>query len=128
MQQFRSGDPTDILVVDDDSMIVEMLIDLLTFEGYAARGACNGREALDMITARRPAVLLLDLHMPVMDGAELIHTLSQTAFADLPIIIITALPADAQRIAHRHTVAWMTKPLDIDALLARLATALGGDG
>lgn len=124
MQQLRSGDPTDILVVDDDPMIVEMLIDLLMFEGYAVRSAWNGREALDMIMARRPALMLLDLHMPVMDGAELIHTLSQTAFADLPIIIITALPANAQRITYPRTVAWMTKPLDLDALLVGIATAL----
>jgi DNA-binding response OmpR family regulator len=128
MQQQRRTDPGDILVVDDDRMIVEMLTDLLAFEGYDVRGAGNGVEALSMILARRPALVLLDLQMPAMTGAELIRALSRTAFADLPIIIITASPIEAQRITKTSNVACMAKPLDLDALLAGVAATLRADG
>jgi DNA-binding response OmpR family regulator len=124
MQQQHHGD---ILVVDDDPMIVEMLTDLLTFEGYAARGAHNGQEALSMVVALRPALILLDLQMPRMTGAELIQTLSWTTFADIPIVIITASPVEAQRIAVTSNVACMAKPLDLDALLAGVAEVLRVD-
>ena len=124
MQHHGSSDPGDILVVDDDPMIVEMLTDFLAFEGYKVRGASNGLEALAMIMARRPVLVLLDLHMPEMTGAELIQALSRTAFVDLPIIIITASPIDAQRIARMRTMACLTKPIDLDVLLAGIAKVM----
>ena len=126
--QQRSSEIGDVLVVDDDPMIVDMLIDFLDFEGYTARGASNGREALDMIMARRPALLLLDMHMPEMSGAELIQALSRSTFADLPIIVITASPVDAHYITVPRNVACMSKPLDLDALLAGIATTLRACG
>jgi two-component system, OmpR family, response regulator MprA len=124
VQHQGSSDPGDILVVDDDPMIVEMLTDFLAFEGYKVRGASNGLEALAMIMGRRPVLVLLDLHMPEMTGAELIQALSRTAFVDLPIIIITASPIDAQRIARMRTMACLTKPIDLDVLLAGIAKVM----
>jgi len=124
MQQHYCSDPSDILVVDDDPVIVEMLTELLVFEGYSVRGAHTGLEALDAILVRRPALILLDLQMPCMTGAELIDALAQTNFADLPIIIITATPVEAQRIALDSNVACMAKPLDLDALFAGIAEAM----
>lgn len=124
MQHQRRRDFGDILVVDDDPVIVEMLIELLAFEGYTALGASNGLEALDTIRARRPGLVLLDLQMPKMSGAEVIQALTQSAFADLPIIVITASPYEAQQIAAASNVACMAKPLDLDALLAGVAQAM----
>jgi two-component system response regulator MprA len=123
----RSSALGDILVVDDDPIIVEMLSDLLAFEGYAVRGAGNGLEAMETILADRPALVLLDLQMPYMSGAELLDALSRSVFADLPVIIITASPLEAQRVALDTNVACMTKPLDLDALLAGIAAALRVD-
>jgi DNA-binding response OmpR family regulator len=128
MHHQPGGDHGDILVVDDDRMIVEMLTDLLAFEGYDVRGAGNGLEALAMILARRPALVLLDLQMPTMTGAELLSALSRTDFANLPIIIITATPVEAQRIARTSNVACIAKPLDLDALLAGVAATLRPGG
>lgn len=124
MQQHRRSQPGDILVVDDDPMIVEMLIELLAFEGYAARGTHDGREALQTIFADPPALVLLDLQMPQMSGAELIEALARTSFADLPIIIITASPAEVRRIALANNIAYMAKPLDLDALFAGIAEVM----
>ncbi len=114
----------DILIVDDDPTIVEMLTELLLFEGYQVRSRRNGREALAAIATKRPALVLLDLQMPGMNGAEVIDALAETPFADLPIAIITATPAAAEPLVCRSNVACMAKPLDIDALLAGVAEAL----
>jgi CheY-like chemotaxis protein len=120
----HSRDIGDILVVDDDPTIVEMLTELLLFEGYQVRSGRNGREALAAITTKRPALLLLDLQMPEMTGAEVIHALAGTPFADLPIAIITATPAAAAPLVNRSNVACVAKPLDLDTLLAGVAEAL----
>ena len=124
MQEQRVTDVGDILVVDDDPMIVEMLTEILAFEGYQVRSGRNGREALAAIHAKRPALLLLDLQMPGMNGAEVIETLAGTAFADLPIAIITASPQEAEPFVDQSNVACMAKPLDLDTLLAGVAEAL----
>jgi DNA-binding response OmpR family regulator len=105
-------------------VIVAMLCEFLEFEGYAARGAHNGLEALEAIRGCRPALVLLDVQMPYMNGAELLDALARTIFADLPIIIITASPIEAQRIANTHNLVSMTKPLDLDVLLAGVAEML----
>ena len=120
----RPTDQSDILVVDDDPVIVEMLCEFLEFEGYAVRGAHDGLEALDAIRAHPPALVLLDVQMPYMNGSELLEALTRTIFADLPIIIITASPIEAQRIANTHNVVSMTKPLDLDVLLTGVAEVL----
>ena len=121
MHHQRNRTIGDILIVDDDPTIVEMLTEILLFEGYQVRSGRNGREALAAIMAKRPALVLLDLQMPEMNGAEVIDALAETPFADLPIAIITATPAVAERLVGRSNVACMTKPLDIDALLAGVA-------
>jgi DNA-binding response OmpR family regulator len=124
MHHQRSKAIGDILIVDDDPTIVEMLTELLLFEGYQVRSGRNGHEALAAIATKRPALVLLDLQMPQMNGAEVIKALAETPFADLPIAIITATPAAAEPLVGRSNVACMAKPLDIDALLAGVAEAL----
>jgi CheY-like chemotaxis protein len=118
----------DILVVDDDPAIVEIISELLAFEGYQVRSGRNGREALAAIAAKRPALLLLDLQMPEMTGAAVIRSLAGTEFADLPIAIITATPDQAQSFLDQSTVACIAKPLDLDALLAGVAQVMRPSG
>jgi CheY-like chemotaxis protein len=118
----------DILVVDDDPAIVEIISELLVFEGYQVRSGRNGREALAAIAAKRPALLLLDLQMPEMTGAAVIRSLAGTEFADLPIAIITATPDQAQSFLDQSTVACIAKPLDLDALLAGVAQVMRSSG
>ena len=60
--------PVRVLVVDDDPTILELVM-ALEDEGYEVATASNGREALDRTTAFAPEVILLDMNMPVMDGA-----------------------------------------------------------
>jgi len=121
MQQSDRSHPGDILVVDDNPLIVDVLLDLLSSAGYAARGAYDGQEALEAILAHPPALVLLDLQMPRMSGAELIEVLAQTGFADLPIIVITATPIETLQLTRASNVAYMEKSFTLDALLAGIA-------
>src|SRR5215213_3109060 len=80
----------DILIVDDETAIAQLLADVLHEEGYNIRVAHDGASALLEIMRRRPALVLLDVAMPVMLGSDLLVYLRRHGFDDLPIIIMTA--------------------------------------
>jgi two-component system, chemotaxis family, chemotaxis protein CheY len=112
-----SNDRT-ILVVEDHAGIRESLVGLLEDEGYRAVGAANGSEALRRMEARKPALILLDLMMPGMNGIDLSAHLSQDpALAGIPVVVVTASrksPGDSGIPA----VGWLQKPFDIGELLS----------
>ena len=66
----------EILVVDDDPFTRKMLVQNLSSAGYQCREAQNGREAWNQVHARHPALVLLDLDMPGLDGAELLRRIA----------------------------------------------------
>ncbi len=85
------GGTTDVLVVDDDAGTREMLKRLLNREGWLVREAEDGAAGLDEVARSRPAVVLLDLMMPRMDGFEMLTLLRQNeATRDLPVVIVTS--------------------------------------
>ena len=86
-----TGGATDVLVVDDDPATREMLKRVLTREGWSVRQAENGAAGLDEVARSRPAVVLLDLMMPQMDGFEMLTALRRNeATRDLPVVIVTS--------------------------------------
>ncbi len=91
-----------VLVVEDDRSTREALRRLLEREGWAVDEAENGRLGLARVSARRPALILLDLEMPEMDGFEFLAALrEQDAWRDIPVVVVTALdlsPADRARL------------------------------
>jgi two-component system chemotaxis response regulator CheY len=116
-----------VLVVDDDPDILDAICDILEVEHYRVARARNGLEALDRVEQERPAVILLDLMMPVMDGVTFAHALhARPQVADIPILVISAdgNPARAASVGAR---GYLAKPFDIDALLGHI-TALAGSG
>ena len=83
--------PPLILVVDDDPDILTAIGDILENEGYRVARARHGKEALERVRQERPNLILLDLMMPVMDGAGFIQALrAETPHGDVPVVIITA--------------------------------------
>ncbi len=82
----------DILVVEDDPMAADIVRRTLEADGRSCRHARNGREALDMVRNSRPALILLDLMMPEMDGFEFLDALESEGaeFAAIPVIVLTA--------------------------------------
>ena len=112
--------PASILVVEDDEPIRFALRELLESEGYDVVLAADGQQALDSIAAAIPALVLTDLQMPLIDGAELCERLrNHRTTEDVPIVVLTA--ARSVEGVERHADAVMRKPFDVDALLAVIA-------
>jgi DNA-binding NtrC family response regulator len=105
----------DVLVVDDDPVIVELITDALHKEGYAIRRVFNGVEGLMAIAADPPALVLLDLQLPYLNGAAVLAQV-RAAHPDLPVILITAVPDQAQPLLEPYHVTCIAKPFDLDTL------------
>ena len=107
-----------VLIAEDDPDIREGLVDLLAEEGWSVRAARDGSEALAMLQADTPEVLLLDLRMPVMTGWELLRRLAARHPWPPCAIVVVSASADAEPLPEEVTV--VGKPFRIDALLATI--------
>ncbi|HEY5741303.1 MAG TPA: response regulator, partial [Terrimicrobiaceae bacterium] len=116
------------LVVENDISNRQLLCRMLEKEGIRVREAENGKAALERIEAEVPAVILLDLMMPVMDGFELIQILRQDArFTGIPIIVITAkdlTPEDQSHLADSVEQIITKSAMDREKLLAEVTQIL----
>ena len=109
-----------ILIVDDDPMLAEAIATALSLNGYETREAANGRAGLAAIEADRPAVVLLDLRMPVLDGEGVLRELAARK-SRLPVVLMSA-DDEAEEIAERFDVrAFLKKPIPVQRLLATIA-------
>lgn len=117
-----------ILIVEDNDSFATVLEKLLTRRGLTVERAGDGHDALCRIAASPPAVLLLDLHLPKLNGVELLKKLRQSPRSrDLPVIMMTGVyPGEryahaAQALGVRH---YLEKPFRTEALLAALRDLL----
>ncbi len=96
--RFRtSARPTRILLVEDDALQRELVREWLVGEQWLVHEAVNGREALTLLRANTPDVILLDLMMPEMDGFQIVAALQEEPlWRDVPVIVITARDLDAR--------------------------------
>ncbi len=107
-----------VLVVDDDAGIRELLRTILAGAGYAVHTAMDGGEALRLFREHHPDVILLDLHMPGVDGWGFARAYQKEPGPHAPVVIITAAQ-DAQRSAAEiGAVGHLAKPFDLGELLA----------
>jgi CheY-like chemotaxis protein len=109
-----------IVVADDDPDIRRLVADILRDEGYRVLAAADGREALALIRRRTPALVLLDLQMPLLTGWDVLDRLRAEDIRT-PVVFMTA--ASRARVeAERHAVAgFLAKPFEVDELLAVVA-------
>jgi two-component system, response regulator, stage 0 sporulation protein F len=117
--------PETILVVDDDPDILQTVVDILADEGYAVVSASNGAEALDMLARVSPAVIVLDMRMPVMDGWQFVQALPPSQRAT-PIIVMTAAQDARQWAREVGAAGYVAKPFDLLELLDMVARQLAG--
>ena len=112
-----------ILIVDDDEDIREALAMILEKRGYEAIAAANGRLGLDRLAEGvRPAVILLDLMMPTMNGWDFIRHISQDeALARIPVVVLTGYSKMAGDVPIPGTAAILGKPIEVPMLLDLLA-------
>ena len=118
MRWERSADRT-VLVVEDDAATREVLGLAFEVHGYDVAAAANGREALDYLRGHpRPGVILLDLMMPVVDGAGFMELYRQVPGPHAPIIVITAAEGRYRSDSLVHAQEVVPKPLSLDHLIA----------
>lgn len=108
-----------ILIVEDNQDARDTLTELLRLYGYEVGSASNGQEALDYLrNGPLPAVILLDLTMPVMTGLQFLAERSlDPALATIPVVVISALADRTDVRTHLSGLTLLTKPVDIQLLL-----------
>jgi DNA-binding response OmpR family regulator len=121
-----------VLVIDDEPRIVDFLAENLRADEYAVLTACNGSEALDLLTRSRPDVVLLDVVLPDMSGFEICRRvregngITDPWDPDLPIIMLSAKAEHTDRVRglNRGADDYVTKPFHYEELLARIGVLL----
>ncbi len=122
--QVTSGGTRPILVVDDDAKIVQLVRTYLEREGLEVLDAADGRSALDAIEAHHPALVVLDLMLPEIDGLSVARAVRRTS--ETPIIILSARGTTADRIAGLGVGAddYLPKPFSPAELVLRVQRVL----
>ncbi|MCI6375628.1 MAG: response regulator transcription factor [Clostridiales bacterium] len=109
-----------VLVVEDDKSVRNLIVTTLRTHGYRYAEAPTGEAAIVQASSHNPDVILLDLGLPDMEGAEVIRRVR--GWSNMPIIVISARSEDADKIAALDAGAddYLTKPFSVDELMARL--------
>src|SRR5919204_644743 len=114
-----------VLLVEDDRAVRDTLVDALELDGYEVVAAADGRDALEVLTLRRPDAIVLDLMMPTMDGWEF-RRLQREIGHDIPVVVISATLNP--RLDEVRPEAFLMKPFDLETFLAVLRSVLRPNG
>jgi two-component system cell cycle response regulator DivK len=120
---------TKILLVEDNEMNRDMLSRRLERRGYQVVIAVDGVEGVRMAQAEAPALILMDMSLPVLDGWEATRQIKAApATAAIPIIALTAhaMSGDREKAIEAGCDDFDTKPVDLPRLLAKIDALLGG--
>ncbi len=115
---------TAVLVVDDDRPLTRALAINLRAHGYQVTLAHTGRDALTEVTRTHPAVIVLDLGLPDLDGIEVLTGIR--CWSTVPVIVLSARSTSAEKVEALDAGAddYVTKPFSIDELLARIRASV----
>jgi two-component system, OmpR family, response regulator len=123
------GNPINVLVVDDESVLAEMVSLALRYEGWNIATASDGSSAIAAARAQRPDVVVLDVMLPDMSGLDVLHKLREEN-PQLPVLLLTAKDAVEDRIAGLTAGGddYVTKPFSIEEVVLRLRALLRRTG
>lgn len=119
--------PPLILVADDDPELVAIVEVALSSRGYRIATAKHGREALERIEQERPALVLLDMTMPIMDGWTFARALRERHGRGIPIVVMTALKDSQLRSDEVGAEAELGKPFELQTLYDVIDDVLGAE-
>ncbi|WP_032377391.1 response regulator transcription factor [Rhodococcoides fascians] len=120
-----SSSPATVLVVDDDADVLSSLQRGLRLSGFTVITASDGAEALGVVSRSTPDAIVLDINMPVIDGASVVTALRAMG-NDIPICVLSARSSVDDRIAGLESGAddYLTKPFVLAELVARIRAML----
>src|SRR5262245_45603100 len=115
------------MVVDDDDATREAFALVLSLAGYRVQTATNGLCALEQIrSSEHPHLIVLDLMMPLMDGAQFTRHLAQDeALAGIPVLVCSAAGERCRRVMPISPVAYLNKPIELPELVAAVRRHCG---
>ena len=114
-----------ILVVEDEDDLRDLTAMSLEGEGFQVRTARNGLEALERVREHMPALILLDIKMPVMDGWAFASEFQARYGRSAPIVVITAAEHTARRAQEIGAAGWISKPFEYADLVSTVRAHLG---
>ncbi|WP_455923370.1 response regulator [Pseudomonas putida] len=115
-----------ILIVDDEFMIANILELAFEDEGYEVVKAANGRKGLEVLERERPALVITDFMMPVMDGLEMARKIREHPLhKDLPILLMSGAQGSIGRATPALFAAVFDKPFKIDDVVAKVRELIG---
>lgn len=114
-----------ILVVEDDDALRRMFEHTLVFDGYKVLSAAHGAEALRILNSTTPALVVLDLVLPWVNGLEVLSTMRATPrLAAIPVVVVTGTPTTARDLADSGPVTILRKPINVEALTPTIQECL----
>jgi hypothetical protein len=120
----RGAPPMQVLVVDDDHAILRTLADIFQLHGYAASGASTAVEGLRLAKQGPPALAVVDLRLPDMDGMELVHRLHELSeLTQVVVLTGNATMESAIAALREHSVDYLLKPVNVDHLMQVVSVA-----
>jgi two-component system, sensor histidine kinase and response regulator len=115
-----------VLVVDDDTAILETIQDILEFEGYRVKTMNEGMGVLAQIHADPPGMVLLDLRMPLVSGKQIYNDIQADPVASqVPVVLVTADRSGSECADELGTADYLAKPFDLDELFACVERVMG---
>ena len=109
-----------ILIVEDNEKNLKLVRDVLQVKGYATIEAGSAEDGIKLAGERKPDLILMDIHLPGMNGIEALKVLrADTATAAIPVIAVTAsvMPQDRNQITEAGFNAYVGKPINIKEFL-----------
>jgi two-component system chemotaxis response regulator CheY len=113
-----------VLVVEDDPSIRELLVEALHHEGIPAIPAADGPEAIRLALEKRPALVLLDLGLPFIDGAAVAARIREAHGEAVPFVVMTAGRRIDEAASRVRALGYLAKPFDIDDLVRAVRGAI----
>ena len=109
-----------VLIVEDNGKNMKLVRDVLQATGYSTLEATTGEEAVELALSHAPALVLMDVQLPGIDGVEALERMRQNErTASIPVLALTAqaMSGDRERFLDAGFDGYLSKPVDVDGLL-----------
>jgi two-component system cell cycle response regulator DivK len=120
-----------VLIVEDNEKNMKLVRDVLLAIGYSPLEASSGEQALALAAEQAPALVLMDIQLPDMDGGEALQRLrSDDRTSGIPVLALTAqaMQGDRERFLAAGFDGYLSKPVDVDELIAAVQRHCDGAG
>ncbi len=113
-----------ILVIDDNLINLKLIRVILTKKGYEVQTAGNAMEALSLLESMNPALILMDIQLPGMDGLTLTRKIKATPrTSTIPVVALTAyaMKGDEQKTREAGCDGYISKPIDVESFVTTIS-------